>query len=90
MCQRMDAGAWLPWSRGTAAPSAEWLENEFSFSLFLSLVPDGLISHFATSQEVLCLDAALAIKRRAWPANVRMRRLRFMRWSYCWLPPCSW
>lgn len=57
-------------SRGTAAPSVEWLENEFSFSFFLNLVPDGLISHFTTSQEVLCLDAALAIKRGVWPANV--------------------
>lgn len=66
MCQRMDAGAWLPWSGGTAAPSVAWLENEFSFSFFLNLVPDGLIFHFTTSQQVLCLDAALAITKRAW------------------------
>lgn len=70
------AGAWLPRSAGTAAPSTEWLQNEFSFSFFPSLVPDGLIPHFATSQAQLgcCFSH---------------QELRFIRWSYCWLRPWS-
>jgi len=67
--------------------AAEWV----FFLFFLILVPDGLISHFTTSQEVLCSDAALGIRRRARPANVRVWRLRLVRWSCCWLlPRGSW
>lgn len=66
------AGAWLPRSAGTAAPSTVWLQNEFSFPFFPDLVPDGLIPHFATSRARLgcCFSH---------------QELRFIPWSYCWL-----
>lgn len=54
------AGAWLPRSAGTAAPSTERLQNEFSFSFFQtwSLMDSSLISPLPE----LSSDAALAIR----------------------------